>query len=87
MIARKITYRGTFSQECLSTMYDITRKTEITGQVRSVSESEIELNLEGDPSMIKLVQHQIERKVKTAISDKTVTPIPYQHYVGVILLN
>jgi hypothetical protein len=87
MIAKKITYRGTFNQESLSAIYDITRKTEITGQVKSVSESEIELNLEGDPSMIKLVQHQIERKVKTAISDKTVTSIPYQHYVGVILLN
>ena len=87
MIARKITYRGTFNQESLGAMYDITRKTEITGQVKSVSESEIELNLEGDPSMIKLVQHQIERKIKTLISDKTVTSIPYQNYIGVVLLN
>ena len=87
MIARQITYRGNFDQEALSEIYDITRKTEITGQVKSVSENEIQLNLEGDASMIKLVQHQIERKVKTAITDKNIVAIPYQNYVGVILLN
>lgn len=87
MIARKITYRGNFNQDALGAIFDITRKTEITGQVKSVSESQIELNLEGDPSMIKLLQHQIERKVKDAISDKTITPIPFQHFVGVTLLT
>ncbi|MGE3611167.1 MAG: hypothetical protein AB7I27_16365 [Bacteriovoracaceae bacterium] len=87
MIARKITYKGNFDQSDVGTIFDITRKIEITGQVKSVSQSEIELNLEGDPSMIKLIQHQIERKVKAHISNKEITAIPYQNYVGVILLN
>ncbi len=87
MIARKIVYHGTFNQTVVGDIFDITRKNEITGQVRSVSTSEVELNLEGDPSMIKLIQHQIERKVKDAIKDKTVTPIPYQNYIGVTLLS
>jgi acylphosphatase len=87
MIARKITYRGTFTQDALGAIYDITRKTEITGQVKSVSDTEIELNLEGDAAVIKLVQHKIEHKVKDIITDKKIEPIPYQYYVGVILLN
>lgn len=87
MIARKITYKGNFNQNDLSDMFDITRKIEITGQVKSVSQNEIELNLEGDPSMIKLIQHQIERKVKTHITNKDITQIPYQNYIGVTLLN
>ncbi len=87
MIARKITYRGTFNQTDVGLIYDITRKNEITGQVRSVGGQEVQLNLEGDASMIKLIQHQIERKVKSAITEKTVEPIPYQYYVGVTLLT
>ncbi len=86
MIARKITYRGNFNDETIGTIFDITRKNEITGQVKKVSDHEVELNLEGDPSMIKLVQHQIERKVKTIISDKSIAQIPYQYYVGVTFL-
>lgn len=86
MIARKITYRGNFNDETIGTIFDITRKNEITGQVKKVSDREVELNLEGDPSMIKLVQHQIERKIKTIISDKSITQIPYQYYVGVTFL-
>ena len=85
MIARKITYRGTFNDKNIGEIFDITRKNEITGQVKKVSDSEVELNLEGDPSMIKLIQHQIERKVKVA--DKTVVQIPYQNYVGVTFLT
>jgi acylphosphatase len=87
MIARKIVYRGNFNQETLGAMFDITRKNEITGLVKRLNDQEIELSLEGDPSMIKLIQHQIERKVKTAIKEKVVEPIPYQYYVGVTLLN
>lgn len=87
MIARKITYRGNFDQASVAAIYDITRKTEITGEVRSQSESEVILNLEGDPSMIKLIQHQVERKVKTAIKEKTVEPIPYQNYIGVTFIT
>lgn len=87
MIARKITYRGNFNQEALNLIYDITRKIEITGEVKSVSPGEIELNLEGDPSMIKLIQHQIERKAKTLITQKSIAQIPYQNYSGVTLLT
>lgn len=87
MIARKITYRGNFNQEAVGNMFDITRKNEITGQVKKVSDQVVEINLEGDPSMIKLIQHQIERKVKSAIKEKSVESIPYQYYVGVTFLN
>jgi hypothetical protein len=87
MIARKITYTGNFDELALATMFDITRKIEITGQVKVLSSNEVELNLEGDPSMIKLVQHMIERKVKSLIAGKTIVPIPYQNYIGITFLN
>ncbi|MBA2405915.1 MAG: hypothetical protein H0V66_14155 [Bdellovibrionales bacterium] len=86
MIARKITYQGHFNPETLGVIYDITRKIEITGQVKAQGTEEVVLNLEGDPSMIKLVQHMVERKVKAAITGKTVEQIPYQYYVGVTFL-
>jgi hypothetical protein len=86
MIARKITYKGNFNLETIGVIYDITRKIEITGQVKAKSPDEVVLNLEGDPSMIKLVQHMVERKVKKAITGKTVEQIPYQYYVGVTFL-
>jgi len=86
MIARKITYKGNFNPETLGTIYDITRKIEITGEVKSQGPQEVVLNLEGDPSMISLVQHMVERKVKTAITSKTVEQIPYQYFVGVTFL-
>lgn len=86
MIARKITYRGSFTEETIGDIFNITRDKEITGQVQKVSDQEVVLNLEGDPSQIKLIQHQIERKVKPAIKDKKVEPIPYQYYVGVTFL-
>lgn len=87
MIARKITYRGHFDKAAVAAIYDITRKTEITGEVKAASESEVVLNLEGDPSMIKLIQHQIERKVKTAIKEKSIEQIPFHNYIGVIFLT
>ena len=88
MIARKITYKGNFDSEILGVIFDITRKIEITGQVKAEGSSEVVLNLEGDPSMIKLVQHVIERsKAKTAITGKTIEQIPYQYYVGVTFLS
>jgi hypothetical protein len=83
MIARKIIYRGHFNDESIGTIFDIARKNEITGVIKKISNTEVELNLEGDPSMIKLIQHQIERKIKSSISDKTIGPIPYQYFVGV----
>jgi tRNA threonylcarbamoyladenosine modification (KEOPS) complex Cgi121 subunit len=86
MIARKIIYRGKFDAQTVGAIYDITRKIEITGEVKANGENEVVLNLEGDPSMIKLIQHQIERKVKKNITDKVVEQIPYQYYKGVTLL-
>ena len=85
MIARRIVYHGTFSQDNVSTVFDITRKVDITGFVKANGTNQIELNLEGDPSMIKLIQHLVERAV--TITDKTVDQIPYQNYSGVTLLN
>jgi len=87
MIARKITYKGQFSEKEVCEIYDITRKIEITGVVQPKSLSEVELQLEGDPSMIKLVQHQIERKIKDRIQSKTVDQIPYQYFKGIQFLN
>lgn len=87
MIARKITYRGNMNRDALTIMFDITRKTEITGQVKAVSDSEIELNLEGDASMIQLIQFRIERDAKAFIKEKNIIPMTYQYYVGVTLIN
>lgn len=87
MIARRITYKGNFNQEALGMIYEVTRRNEITGQVKMLNNNEIVLNLEGDPSFIKLVQHQIERKAKAFINGKNVEQIPYQRYVGMTLLT
>ncbi len=87
MIARRITYKGNFNEEALSIIFDITRKTEITGQVKMMSESEIVLNLEGDAAYIKLLQHRIDRAAKPFITSRMVEQIPYQRYVGVTLLT
>lgn len=84
MIAKKIIYRGNFSEEAIGAMFDITRKNEITGLVKKISDKEVELSLEGDLSMIKLIQHQIERKVK--FTDKTIEPQPFQYFVGVTFI-
>lgn len=86
MIARKITYRGNFNQNSLGEIFKIARNNEITGQIKKVSDQKVELNLEGDASSIKLIQHQIERKVKGAITNKTIEQIPYQYYVGITFL-
>ncbi|HXH30435.1 MAG TPA: hypothetical protein VNJ01_06460 [Bacteriovoracaceae bacterium] len=87
MITRKITYRGTMNDEAVGIIFRIARKNEITGQVKTISPEEIQLNLEGDAAMIKLIQHQIEREAKEYIKDKTVEVMQYQYYVGVTLLN
>lgn len=87
MIARKIVYQGAFDDTSVANMYDITRKNEITGEVKKVNTSAVELILEGDPAQIKLIQHQIERKVKTAITGKTVTQIPFQYFSGLTFLE
>jgi hypothetical protein len=87
MIARRVIYKGNFNEEALMIIYDLARKSEITGQVKMMNEREIVLNLEGDPSFIKLLQHRIDRAAKTYISEKLVEQIPYQRYVGVTLLT
>lgn len=86
MIARRITYKGNFNQEAVGLIYNIVRNHEMTGQIQMVNEHEVVLNLEGDPSFIKLIQHQIERRAKSYITGKDVAQIPYQRYVGVTLL-
>lgn len=87
MITRKIVYKGNFSKEAVSEIYDITRKIEITGEVKTNGAGEVVLNLEGDPSMIKLIQHKIEHsKLKALIADKSVEQIPFQNYQGVLFL-
>jgi hypothetical protein len=86
MICRKVTYQGNFTSEVASSIYDITRKSEITGEVKLLNPKLIELKLEGDPSVIKLIQHQIERKVKEHIKEKTVTSIPFQYFKGLTFL-
>ncbi len=83
MICRKITYRGTFDELAAAQMYDITRKNEINGEVKVISPQEIQLNLEGDPSFIKLIQHQIEHSLSDKISNKDVTKLSYQQYSGI----
>jgi acylphosphatase len=71
MIARKITYLGKFTDELAGEVFDITRKNEITGVIKKVNEREIELSLEGDPSQIKLIQHQIEKLSHTFLIKKS----------------
>lgn len=87
MIARKITYKGNFTPEVVGTIYDITRKNEITGEVKAATAGQVELFLEGDAAAMKLIQHQIEHKMKALISEKNVEQIPYQYYKGVVLLS
>lgn len=82
MIARKVIYRGNFTADAVADMFDIVRKNEITGEVRATNNKEVVLNLEGDPSVIKLIQHQIDRKAKAFIQEKNIEQIPYQHYEG-----
>lgn len=81
MIARKIIYSGNIDLKSALAVYDITRKIEITGEVEYISkDNSVELRLEGDPSMIKLVQHQVERKIPGAIKNKQVTLLPFHNY-------
>ena len=67
MICRKIIYRGQFDEQSATQIFDITRRNEISGEVKFLSPQEIQLNLEGDPSFIKLIQHQIEHLLKGKI--------------------
>jgi len=87
MITRKITYKGNFDKNAVSAIFDITRKIEITGEVRSTGPAQVDLLLEGDPSMIKLIQHQVERKVKSNITGKEVSQLPFSNFQGVTLLT
>lgn len=82
MICKKIIYKGNFNQKILEKVYDITRKNEITGEIRNLNSKEIHLNLEGDPSFIKLIQHQIENEISKSITEKTVSHLDYQNFKG-----
>lgn len=87
MICRKITYRGNFDDQTAVKIFDIARKNEITGEVIYRSPQEIHLNLEGDASFIKLIQHQIEKSLKDKISHKEVDQLPYQQYSGITFIR
>lgn len=87
MIARKIIYKGQFNEEMAHLVFSIVRKNEITGEVKWNQPQEIVLTLEGDPSQIKLIQHQIERRVKVAAQNKTIETIPYQNFHTVTFLK
>jgi len=80
MIARKITYTGSLDMAAAETIYDIVRNIEITGEVHFSAPGKVVLDLEGDPSMIKLVQHQVERRVDGLT--KSVDQIPFRNYQG-----
>jgi hypothetical protein len=80
MIARKITYTGPLDVSAAESIYDIVRKIEITGEIHFTTPGTIELDLEGDPSMIKLIQHQVESKLKGL--QKSVIPSPFKNYQG-----
>ncbi|MBL7664442.1 MAG: hypothetical protein JNM93_04870 [Bacteriovoracaceae bacterium] len=86
MITRQIIYKGQFDETSAAIVYGITRQIEITGEVSSKKPNEIVLNLEGDPSMIKLIQHQVERKLKN-IQEKVVSKLPFKNYQGITLLS
>ena len=85
MIARKITYTGRIDDATAEAIYDVVRKIEITGEVRFAAPGKVELDLEGDPSMIKLIQHQVERKVQGL--SKVVEPRPYRNCQGLDFLR
>jgi acylphosphatase len=87
MIARKIVYQGRLDAQAAETIYDIARKAEITGEVKFVAPDRVELALEGDPAQIKLVQHQVERRVKTQIENKEVLSVPFRYYHGLDFLR
>lgn len=87
MIARKITYEGRLDAAAAEVVFDIARRIEITGEIKFVGPNRVELDLEGDPSMIKLIQHQVERKLKTQVEHKHITPMPYKNYTGLDLLR
>jgi hypothetical protein len=84
MICRKIDYFGTFDDAAAGVIFDIVRKVEITGVVTKKSAECIELLLQGDPSMIKLAQHQIEHRVKSLIKNKDISTVPFQNLDGIV---
>ena len=86
MVTRKVTYHGNFEPASISAIVELARKAEVSGQIKAEATKSVVLNLEGDPSFIKLLQHQIERKLKTVITGKDIENLPYQYYVGLTFL-
>lgn len=62
-IIKKNVYTYAIQNAEVEAIYDMVRKIEIQGQVNFLKNGSIELLLEGDPSMIKLIQHLVKRKV------------------------
>lgn len=87
MIARKITYQGRLDAVSAEVVFDIARRVEITGEIKFVTPNRVELDLEGDAAIIKLVQHQVERKLLSTVEHKEVTTNPFRHYAGLDLLR
>jgi hypothetical protein len=85
MIARKIVYTGSIDASKAELIYDIVRNIEITGEIRFTAPGKVQLDLEGDPSMIKLIQHQVERKLMGLT--KEVSQIPFKNYEGLDFLR
>lgn len=85
MICRKIIYRGFLNTASLNTIYDIARNIEITGEIKRYSDDEIHLLLEGDPSFVKLLQHQVEHSLGSSIISKSVETLPFKNYKGLTL--
>ena len=86
MITRKITYSGRLDAAAAEMVFDIARRIEITGEIKFTT-NKLELDLEGDPSMIKLVQHQVERKLKALVENKEVVSMPMKNYRGLDFLR
>jgi len=82
MISRKIQYSGNFTKENTNLLYEIIRNIDLKGELHHLGPNSIELRLEGDPSMIKLLEHQIQNRLQNNIEEKVVTPIPFKHYKG-----
>ena len=87
MIARKITYTGQFDSKSAETILSIVRQIDMTGEVKVVGPTTIEMYMEGDLANLTLILHQIKEKLKDQILDKKVERIHFQNYVGITLIR
>lgn len=87
MICRQLTYKGNFSSSNLEQFYKIARRIELAAVIKKINDQTVELVVEGDPSMIKLLQHQIERSLKDVIIEKQIISIPFRHISGINFIH